>query len=467
MKKAISILLGIGLALNLTACSVSLDTEEAGVDAANAKTEKASEETADAGDEKDGTKDGENEGDGSAAAVDLSGITIEVADMYTGKQSETFAELVQGFEEETGCQVEISEYGKDYENTLKTRMASNTLPDVFQTHGWSILRYKEYLMDLRNEPWVEDYDESALGVIQDEDGAIYVLMLSEVANGTLVNLDVCEAAGVDIYEIHTWADFEEACGKIKAAGYTPIGSEPNPGLLSNIAGTWVCYEGEMAEDSEVILDGTYDWKSFENLLQFGARCLDQGYFYEDFSTIQSTDTIERFINDKAAFMIGNGVTVLQTCYNMDPDGNFAYLPSFASKEGGQEFVGIGEGDTFGIWKDGKNIEAAKAFLEYMSRPEQVAELTNQTGNLVCLKSAMEYSTNKGLEYFNTMKEKREACDIRYENLWDRKYMPSGMWQIFGNAWNMMMEDHTEAGIAEVTEYLSENYSDLYEMAQES
>lgn len=44
---------------------------------------------------------------------------------------------------------------------------------------------------------------------------IYVLMISELINGTLVNLDACDAAGVDPYAIHTWDDFTEACAKIK------------------------------------------------------------------------------------------------------------------------------------------------------------------------------------------------------------------------------------------------------------
>ena len=447
MKKKLSVLLSFGLAMSLTACSISLETGD--------ETTTAAESSANAG-----------ESAAAEGSKPFDGVQIEVADMYTGSQSEVFAQLVDKFEAESGCEVQISEYGTDYENTLKTRMASQTLPDVFQTHGWSILRYKEYLLDLRDEPWVSDYDESALGVIQDDDGAIYVLMLSEVANGTLVNLDVCEAAGVDIYELHTWADFEEACQKIKDAGYTPIGSNPNAGLLANVAGIWVSYDGELAQDSEAILNGTYDWQSFVPLLQFSARCLDNGYYFEDFATIQTTDTTERFVTNKAAFMIGNGVTMLQTCYNTNPEGNFAFLPSLASKEGGQEFVGIGEGDTFGIWKDSPNIDAAKAFLEFMSRPENAVALTDETGNIVCLKSSMDISDNQGLAYFNTMKEKCADRNIRYENLWDRKYMPTGMWQIFGNAWNMLMEDHSESGIEAVRTYLNENYTDLYEMSKE-
>ena len=130
--------------------------------------------------------------------------------------------------------VNVAEYGQDYENTMKTRMASNELPDVFQTHGWSLLRYKEYLMDLSDQPWMSDYDESALGVIQDDDGAVYVLMISELVYGTLANVDLLEAAGVDPYSIHTWDDFTEACAAVKESGVTPIGSTSNPGPVCQL-----------------------------------------------------------------------------------------------------------------------------------------------------------------------------------------------------------------------------------------
>ena len=56
-------------------------------------------------------------------------------------------------------------------------------------------------------------------------------------------------------------------------------------------------------------------------------------------------------------------------------------------------------------------------------------------------------------------------DVFYENLWDRKYMPSGMWPIFSNGAEMLFDDHSTEGIEAVKNYLKENYVDLYEAAQ--
>ena len=407
----------------------------------------------------------------SAAATsgsgEFAGTTLEIAENYTGDKATVFNELVDAFEAETGCTVNVSEYGNDYEATMKTRMASNELPDIFVTHGWSILRYKEYLTDLSDQSWVSDYDESALGVIQDEGGEIYVLMTSQLVNGTLVNLDVCEAADVDPYSLHTWDDVTAAAEKIKAAGYTPFGSITNPGLLANFAGTWVSYEGEQAEDSEAMLDGTWDWESYKIFLNQQVEWINAGYYYEDVMTMKDTDLTQRWADGLAAFNCGNDPSFLNAALALNPDGNYAFLPSFASKEGGKEHVGIGEGDAFGIWKDSKNMDASKAFLEFLAQPANAVKLNTATGNITCLKSAMELDSSYGLQVFTEMQEKCADCDILYENLWDRKYMPSGMWGIFGNAMNMLFDNPSESGIDETTQYLLENYQDLYENAQAS
>ena len=181
MKKLGSILLSTAMVMSLAACGSQNTSAPAATTDDSATKEEAAAPAESA----------------VAADTDVSGSTLEVAVTYTGDQATTFQGLVDKFEEEYGVTVNIAEYGGDYENTLKTRMASNELPDVFQTHGWSLLRYKEYLMNLQDQPWISDYDESALGVIQDDDGAIYVLMISELINGTLVNLDACDAAGIN------------------------------------------------------------------------------------------------------------------------------------------------------------------------------------------------------------------------------------------------------------------------------
>ena len=97
----------------------------------------------------------------------------------------------------------------------------------------------------------------------------------------------------------------------------------------------------------------------------------------------------------------------------------------------------------------------------MARPENASVLTAATGYVCALESSLPYDDGYQAELYLEMQEKCADHDILYENLWDRKYMPSGMWPIFDVACDMLFSDYSEAGMEEVRQYLVENYQNLY------
>lgn len=392
--------------------------------------------------------------------ADLSGKEIEVATYLSGETLEAYKSVIEGFEEETGVEVTLDEYGDDYESTMKTRMASNDLPDVFETHGWSLIRYKEYLTDLSGEEWAADLNDAALGVIRDTDGKIYTLMTTGSCLGTAVNMDVCEAAGVDPWEIETWEDLNAACDKIKQAGYTPIANYfTSAGALANCVGSWLNYEGEQYDETEAMLDGTWDWKNYDVVLDYLQTWFDNGYLYEDCGTITQTDAIERCAQNDCAFVIGIGTSYQAAVVAQNPDVTMAMIPICASKEGGARFCGIGEGASFGIWKDTEEMEVCKAFLAYIA--ENADPINAAAGEISTLPS--ETTKSYGMQMMEEMET--HFPDVFYDNLWDRKYMPNGMWNVFQVAAGMFCEDQSDDSKQEIMEYLQENYVDLYETAQ--
>ena len=73
----------------------------------------------------------QNQSNGEAANTDFEGKSIEVATYLSGDTLTAYKKVIEEFENETGVEVVLDEYGNDYESTMKTRMASNSLPDVF------------------------------------------------------------------------------------------------------------------------------------------------------------------------------------------------------------------------------------------------------------------------------------------------------------------------------------------------
>ncbi len=443
----------------LAACSAMLSA----CGGSSKETSPAQEAAADTsgGSSDEGQASGGDSAGQDSAGQDFTGKNIEIATYLTGNTLEAYKELIAGFQEETGVEVTLDEYGDDYESTMKIRMASNDLPDIFETHGWSLIRYKEYLTDLSGEAWADDLSDAALAVIQDTDGKIYTLMTTGSCLGTAVNMDVCVAAGVDPWAIETWDDFNAACDKLKAAGYTPIANYfTSAGALANSAGAWLSYEGATYNDNEAILNGTWDWENFRTVLDYLQTWFDNGYLYEDCGTISQTDAIERCARNECAFIVGIGTSYQTAVTAMNPDVTMAMIPICASEEGGARFVGIGEGASFGIWKDTEAMDVCKAFLNYVA--ENADGINAAAGELSTLPS--ETTKSYGMEMLEEMES--HYPEVFYDNLWDRKYMPAGMWSVFGVAAGMFCEDQSEDSKTEVIEYLRDNYADLYEVALE-
>ena len=112
MKKLGAFLLSAAMVMSLTACGGG---QKADAPAASEPVKESA--SADAAPAESTPAEG-----AAAEGTDISGSTLEVAVTYTGDQATTFQGLVDKFEEEYGCTVNVAEYGTDYENTLKTRI---------------------------------------------------------------------------------------------------------------------------------------------------------------------------------------------------------------------------------------------------------------------------------------------------------------------------------------------------------
>lgn len=315
-----------------------------------------------------GTDEGTKGGDGSR---DNAVLELEVG--YTDEALEKFRGIIDDFTEETGIEVEMITPGSDYETVMKTRMASGDMPDVFVTHGWSIGRYKEYLLELNDQPWYENVSDSIKGVIEDEEGKIYVLCVSQGINGMEYNADVLEKAGVDPLSIRTMEDFKEACEKVRAIGVTPIflgGKDywTSATLMGNIAPSYYTAEGCAYPMGDKLKDGSFNWET-DGLAYFNdlKDMINAGCFNENFSTADEVQGFEALANGECAFLIGGLALERISSYNSEANIEVMPLPS-TTEEGKSQYL-IGEGSAFGIWKDSEYIDEAKQLLEYLAEPE--------------------------------------------------------------------------------------------------
>jgi len=463
MKKILSILLALALTASMLAACGGGGNDGGSQDATTTTpeattTEKASETEKDT--EATESADTEPADDGKI------GGTLEMEVTFADQPLEDFRAIVADFEKETGITVDLITPGADYETAMKTRMGGNDLPDVWNTHGWSVIRYSEYLLPLYGYDWIRDaMDESCFGVIEDENGEFYVLCVSESVSGLMYNADTLEACGIDPYSLGTLDALEEAMATVKEKGYVPlyIGgsvSGNNAGFLGSLMPSMQTDEGCANPQGDNLRAGTYDWdKDGVEVLSKLADWVSKGWVNENALTA-TTEEMQTALGEGTAAFVFRGVNNLTMARNYVPDCNAKVIPIPNSGTGAPTYK-IGEGVTFGIWKDTKNLDQALAWLQFCARPEICSRIAACDGNIPTIKGA-EVEDNYAIDQFHESQEK--IAEISYDNVFDRKYFPSGMWGTMGNAVATVIDDPTETGIQAAKDELKEQYFLLLEEA---
>ncbi|MCM1134481.1 MAG: ABC transporter substrate-binding protein [Clostridium sp.] len=426
-KELTALICGISMvAALLTGCGSGSGSQSSDAPAADTQAEAATE------------ADNESEAPAQAETPAESDVVLEVETSWTGDMLDSLQVLMNQFTEETGIGVELIAPGDDYENVMKTRMASGDLPDLWETHGWSTTRYAEYLATVNDQPWLSKVKESIKKTVTDPDGNVYVAPLSIDPASICYNREIFEEAGVDATTIRTWADFEAACDKILTTGKVPVyvgGKSVNniANLFEVMAPGFLTNEDVADNQADALLDGSFDWAAHWAPI---AEMLDgwqqKGYFNSDILTASDDAAIQALANGEGAIVISGNHTITQALgYNPDAKLGIMAIPS--PNEGGKLYVSSGEGTCYGMWKDSEHPEECKKLLEFFARDDISVQIATINGKIPAMEGVSnddEYVTKE----FNIMMD-AFGDDLIFVNYFDRVYLPSGMWNDMGVSGN--------------------------------
>ncbi len=165
---------------------------------------------ADAGESNEATGE-----ESSAEEVEISFYTTE-----TGKD-DMFLEMIADFESKNpGIKVEYIAAGDDQLQQWMALYSSNEGPTVALMDPINIYENQERMLELTNEAFISNIEESALSTMT-FDGKVYAVPSTAAGIGILYNKAVCDAAvggDFDPSTIKTRSDLEELFEKIEATG---------------------------------------------------------------------------------------------------------------------------------------------------------------------------------------------------------------------------------------------------------
>jgi raffinose/stachyose/melibiose transport system substrate-binding protein len=127
--------------------------------------------------------------------------------------------------------IETRPQGTEGDNLVKTRLATGDMTDIFFYNSGSLLQAlnpSDTLVDLSDQPFIENIVESFLPTVS-QDGQIFgVLTGTAMGGGILYNRRIYEELGLSVPL--TWAEFEANNAAILEAGIPPV--------LATFGDTW-------------------------------------------------------------------------------------------------------------------------------------------------------------------------------------------------------------------------------------
>ena len=369
-------------------------------------------------------------------------------------QYKVMSTLINDYAQQKGVTIKITQAGDDYEDQMKVRLASNNIPDLFSTHGWSLLRYSKFLSPLTGQSWAKSVNPALDSAMRDSNGDIYAFPGETDVTGILYNKDVLEQAGIDPKTVTTWDAFEAACKALAAKNLTPIYSSGKAqGPAGHIA-DYLAIDSFTAAELDQLKSGTFVPGPYTKLLQRVKTWQQNGWFNKDYSAASLDDMGRALADAKTGFEFMQ-TSVLGSALSYNPKANVGFIP-LPPTTGSKQYLIGGEGvDSFGVSRTSTHQDLALGFLDFLAQQDNAAQLAQSTGSAPGLTTVkVDFGAlNDSYETYVT------PGTTEVKPYFDRVYLPSGMWNTLVATTDSVISG--QGTVADAVDQMSRQFQTLY------
>lgn len=320
---------------------------------------------------------------------------IEIWSPLTGAKAATFDALVAAFNE-SQSDVQVTVVHQGGYDVVRQKMAAafnaSNMPQMVLADYIDVALYvqRNMLVSMSDVLASEVLSDFFPGMLVDltVDGTVYAVPYNRTTQGFIVNNDLLKQAGIDRVAA-TWDEFYEDAVKFKQAmgeDYYYSFAYFNQFIFEAIAYSYGCTiatadgTAMMTEDKMVDL-----FKFFRKMYEEGLIAMvptTSGGFSDQYST---------FLEGKVATVFQSSSFIPSAQSLLDCDWSYEYVPA---GEGGNAIT-IG-GTNLAVTAAATESEraACKAFIEYVTSPENCAKVFVETANLPVRQSVLELDSVK-------------------------------------------------------------------------
>jgi raffinose/stachyose/melibiose transport system substrate-binding protein len=280
----------------------------------------------------------------------------------------------------------------------QTRLSANDL-DVIDIFGfsngvadymtgvtppaWQQLIDAGLLLDITDQPFVQNYDEASIADAGTYNGKVYQVNLGRVSySGMFVNNDLLAEVGVEIPT--TWGELVAACDTIKAAGFacmTVGGGDGWPVFVGSYG-----LLGAFYPDQEALVEGLWTggsaWNDATSVELFNRyQTYAQDMLEEGVTGLSHDAAPARYAAGDVAFM-PTGVWQAPALEDAGAEFEWTYVPFPGSDNAADNQYLFGKYDQgWSIAANSPNQDAALAYVAAFSDPANYQEFVNAVGFL--------------------------------------------------------------------------------------
>ena len=308
------------------------------------------------------------------------GVNLTMWSMWsTGEpQANVITEAAKAFEEKTGAKVNIEFKGRDVNKVLAASLEAGEKFDIFEDDYKRIgTVYQDFTYDLTDMAKAVNYDSFSYKCFTDQSiaWAGYLNAITEQPNvgGIFYDKDAFSKAGVTA-EPKTWAEFLDACQKLKDAGIGPLAQDS---AYADFAfyHTLVRYLGE-DKIAELDQNGGWSGTAAEQAAQDIIDLRNKG-FLADGAPDEYPSSQNKIGFGQAAMVICadyvtaevNGTTGTQVNW-----GLFNYPAVDGGVDNGAAYMGA---NSLAITKYSENAQAAFDFIIFLTTGEMGQKLADE------------------------------------------------------------------------------------------
>ena len=300
-------------------------------------------------------------------------VTLNVL-FYSPELAEQYNDMVAAYKAETGVTLDITVLQTDYRSVLTSRLNSGDVPDIFMSSAYADnSTYKDYVYDLTNEDFIKKIEPSALqGVTVDGKVLGYPFLVQ--SHSFIYNKKVFADNGITTLP-KTLADFEAVSKKLRAKGGQPFATGfkefwvlPQTAwqAIANVpAENYGGYENFVAK----LNAGELKFKDIPQMSQlFDLLDLIKTYGGPKPNESDFNDQTSSLATGKVA-MIHQGNWAEDSIRKTNPEVQIGFLVGPTGNTAATAGIMFDSNQTIRIAKDSKNLDAALAWLRWLTTSE--------------------------------------------------------------------------------------------------